>query len=83
MPFGIGLDVPPDTTLEDDPKPYLYCGSMKAWPKSSFNSYQDVLFRDFVLCRPCDRHCLSIRLGHTLSTIDLMVSGNYGTFFIE
>lgn len=52
--FGGLPDVPPDTTPEDDPEPFPYCGPAKARPKPSFNPYRDVLLGDFVLCRPCD-----------------------------
>ena len=30
MSFGVGHHVSPDTTPEDDPEPYPYCGSAKA-----------------------------------------------------
>ena len=30
MSSGVGLDVTPDTTPEDDPEPYPYCGPAKA-----------------------------------------------------
>ena len=36
---GVGHDVSPDTTLEDDPEPYLYCGPVKVRPKTCFNPY--------------------------------------------
>ena len=52
MSSGVGLDVSSDTTLEDDPEPYPYCGPAKLWPKPCFNPYRDVLLGDFVLCRP-------------------------------
>ena len=39
MSSGIGLDVTPDTTPEDDPEPYPYCGPVKSWPRPCFNSY--------------------------------------------
>ena len=33
MFFAVGHDVSPNTTLEDDPEPYPYCGPAKARPK--------------------------------------------------
>ena len=46
---GVGFDVSPDTTSEDDPEPYPYCGPTKSWPKPCFNPYRDVLLGDFVV----------------------------------
>ena len=83
MSSGIRLDVSPDTTPEDDPKPYSYCGPAKSWPKPSFNPYRDVLLGDFVLCHPCDGHRLFVWLGRALSTVDLFPNSNYGTFVVE
>ena len=60
MPSGVGLDVSSDTTPEDDPEPYPYCGPVKSRPKPRFNPYRDVLLGDFVLCRPCDGHRLPV-----------------------
>ena len=81
--LGVGLDVTSDTTLEDDPEPYPYCGPTKLLPRPHFNPYQDVLFGDFMLCRPCDRHHLPMWLGRALSTVDLFPSSNYETFVVE
>ena len=39
MSSRVGPDVSPNTTLEDDPEPYLYCGDTKARPKPYFNPY--------------------------------------------
>ena len=83
MSSGVGLDVTPDTTLEDDPEPYPYCGPAKSWPRPRFDPYRDVLLGDFVLCRPCDGHCLPVWLGHASSTVDLSPGSNYGTFVVE
>ena len=54
MSSGVGLDVSPDTTPEDDPEPYPYCGPAKSQPKPHINPYRDVFLGDFVLCCPCD-----------------------------
>ena len=83
MSPSVGLDVSSDITPEDDPEPYPYCGPTKSWPKPSFNPYRDVLFKDFVLCRPCDGHRLPVWLGHASSTVDLSLGSNYGIFFVE
>ena len=83
MSSGVGLDVTPDTTLEDDPEPYPYCGPAKSRPRPRFNPYRDVLLGDFVLCRPSDRHRLPVWLGRASSTVDLSPSTNYGTFIVE
>ena len=60
MSSGVGLDVTPDTTPEDDPEPYPYCGPVKSRPRPLFNPFRDVLLGDFVLCRPYDGHCLPV-----------------------
>ena len=83
MSSGVGHDVSPDTTPEDDPKPYPYCGPAKARPKPCFNPYRDVLLRDFVLCRPCDGHRLPVWLGCAISTVELTAGATYGTFVVE
>ena len=83
MSFGVGLDVSSDITPQDNPEPYPYCGPTKPRPKPRFNSYRDVLFGDFVLCRPCDGHCLPVWLGRASSTVDLSPDSNYGTFVVE
>ena len=83
MSSGVGLDITPDTTPEDDPEPYPYCGPAKSRPRPHFNPYQDVLLGDFVLCRPCDGHRLPVWLGRALSTVDLSPGSNYGTFVVE
>ena len=83
MSFGVQHDVSPDTTPEDDPEPYPYCGSTKAWPKPCFNPYRDVLLGDFVLCQPYNRHRLPVWLSHAKSTIELSAGSNYGTFVVE
>ena len=83
MSSGVGLDVIPDTTHEDDPEPYPYCGPAKSRPRPRFNPYRDVLLGDFVLCRPCDGHCLPVWLGRASSTVDLSPGSNYGTFVVE
>ena len=83
MSSGVGLDVTPDTTPEDDPEPYPYCGLAKSRPRPRFNLYRDVLLGDFVLCRPCDGHRLPVWLGWASSTVDLSPSTNYGTFVVE
>ena len=83
MSSRVGLDVSPDTTPEDDPQPYPYCGSMKAWPKPCFNPYRDVLLRDFVLCQPCDGYRLYMSFGRAISTVELFIDSNYGTFVVE
>ena len=83
MSFGVGLDVSPNSTPEDDPGPYSYCGPAKSRPKPGFNSYRDILLGDFVLCRPYDGHCLSMWLGCTLLIVDLSLGSNYGTFVVE
>ena len=83
MSSYVGLDVSPDITPKDDPEPYLYCNPAKSRPKPCFNPYRDVLLGDFVLCRLCDRHCLLLRLGRALSTVDLSFGSNYGTFVVE
>ena len=51
MSSGIDLDVTPDTTPEDDPEPYSYCGPAKSMPRPRFNPYQDVLL--WRLCALC------------------------------
>ena len=83
MSFGIRHDVSPDTTSEDDPKPYSYCGLTKAQPKPCFNPYRDVLLGHFVLCQPCDRHRLPVWFGRAISTVELCAGSNYGTFVVE
>ena len=83
MSFGIGPDVSLNTILEDDLKPYPYCGHAKARPKPYFNPYQDVLLGDFVLCRPYNGHRLLMWLGRAISTIELSARSNYGTFTVE
>ena len=79
MFYGVGLDISPDTTPENDPESYLY----KVQPKPHFNPYRDVLFGDFVLCRPCNGHRLLVWLGCALSTVNLSAGSNYGTFVVE
>ena len=83
MSLGIGLDVSLDTTLEDDPEPYPYCGLAKSRPRPHFNPYRDVFLGDFVLCRPYDGHRLSVWLGRASSIVDLSPGSNYGTFVVE
>ena len=83
MSSDVGPDVSSDTTPKDDPKPYPYCGPTKLQPKPHFNPYQDVLFGDFVLCCPCDGHCLSMCPCHALSIVDLSPGSNYETFIVE
>ena len=83
MSFGVGHDVSPDTTPEDDPEPYPYYGPAKAQPKPCFNSYRDVLLGDFVLCPPCDGHRLPMWLGCAILTVELIVGATYGTFVVE
>ena len=83
MSSGVGLDVSPDTTLEDDPEPYPYCGPTKSWPKPYFNPYRDVLLGDFVLCHPYDGHRLPVWLDCASSTVDLSPGSNYRTFVVE
>ena len=39
MSSGVDLDVTPDTTPEDDPEPYPYCGPAKSRPRPRFNPY--------------------------------------------
>ena len=60
MSYGVGSDISSDTTPEDDLEPYPYCGPAKLWLKPHFNPYRDVLHGDFVLCRPCNGHCLPV-----------------------
>ena len=83
MSLAVGVDVSPDTTLEDDPEPYPYCGPAKLRPRARFNPYRDVLLGDFVLCHPCDGHRLLVWLGRALSTVDLSPGSNYETFVVE
>ena len=83
MSSGVGLDITPDTTPEDDPEPYPYCGPVKSRPRPRFNPYRDVLLGDFVLCRPCNGHHLPVWLGRASSTVDLSLGSNYGTFVVE
>ena len=83
MSSRVGHNVSSDITPEDDPKPCPYCGPVKSRPKPSFNPYRDVLLGDFVLCRPCDKHCLPVWLGRASSTVDLSPGSNYGTFVME
>ena len=83
MPSGVGLDVSSDITPEDDSEPYTYCGPAKLQPKPRFNPYRDILFGDFVLCRPCDGHRLPVWLGRASSTVDLSPGSNYGVFVVE
>ena len=83
MSSGVGLDVTPNTTSEDDPEPYAYCGPTKSRPRPHFNPYRDVLLEDFVLCRPCVGHCLLVWLGRASLTVDLSPGSNYGTFVVE
>ena len=83
MSSSVGLDVTPDTTLEDDPEPYPFCGLAKSRPKPHFNPYQDVLFGDFVLCHPCDGHRLPVWLGSASSTVDLSPDSNYENSVVE
>ena len=83
MSSGIGHDISPNTTPKDDPEPYPNCGLAKAWPKPYFNPYRDVLLRDFVLCQPCDKHCLLVWLGHAILIVELSAGSNYGSFVVE
>ena len=83
MSSGIGPNISPNTTFEDDPEPYPYCGPTKWQPKLCFNLYQDVFLGDFVLCRPCDGYRLHMWLGRVLLTVDLFPNSNYGTFVVE
>ena len=83
MYSGIGLDVTPDTTPEDDPEPYPYCGLAKSRPRPHFIPYRDVFLGDFVLCCPCNGHRLPMWLGRASSTVDLSPGSNYGTFVVE
>ena len=83
MSSRVRHDDSPDTTSEDDPKPYPYCGPAKAHRKPSFNPYRDVLLGDFVLCRPYDEHRLPMWLGRAISTVELSTGSNYGTFAVE
>ena len=83
MSSKVGYDVSPNTTPEDNTKPYLSYGPMKARPKPCFNLYQDVLLVDFVLCRPRDRHCFLVWLGCAISAVELSAGSNYGTFVVE
>ena len=83
MSSAIGLDVSLDITPEDDPEPYPYCGPAKSQPKPHFNPYRDVLFGDFVLCRPCNGHRLPVWLGCASSTVDLSPGSNYEAFVVE
>ena len=83
MSSGIGPDVSLDTIPKDDLEPYPYCGLAKSQPKPRFNPYRDVLLGDFVLCHPYDGHRLPVWLGRALSTIDLSLGSNYGTFVVE
>ena len=83
MSSYVGLDVSPDTTSEDDPEPYPYCGPTKSQPKPRFNPYRDVPLGDFVLCRPCDGHRLLVWLGRASSTVDLSPGSKYWTFVVE
>ena len=39
MSSGVGHDASLETTPEDDPEPYPYCGPAKAQPKPCFNPY--------------------------------------------
>ena len=83
MSSGVGHDVSPDTTLEDDPEPYPYCGLTKVQPKPCFNPYRDVLLGDFVLCWPYDRHRFHVWLGRAISIVESSADSNYGTFIVE
>ena len=83
MSSGIGHDVSPNTTPEDDLEPNPYYGPAKVRPKPYFNPYRDVLLGDFVLCRPCDRHRLPVWLGCAILTVELTARTNYGTFVVE
>ena len=83
MSSGVGHDVSPDTTPEDDSEPYPYYGPTKAWPEPSFNPYPDVFLGDFVLCRPYDGHRLPVWLGRAISIVELSAGSNYGTFVVE
>lgn len=83
IPSSVGPNVPPNTTSEDDPEPYPYCGPAKERPKPRFNPYRDVLLGDFMLCRPSDGHFLPMWLEHPLSSVDLKAGRNYGTFMVE
>lgn len=83
-PSGIDSPVSSDTTPEDDPEPYPYCGPAKERPKPCFNPYRDVLLGDFVLVRPSDGHKLPIWLGRALSTVQLdRNASDFGSFLVE
>ena len=36
-----------------------------------------------MLCRPYDKHCLSVWLVSIISIVELSTSSNYGTFLVE
>ena len=80
MSSCVGLDVSPNTIPKDDYEPYPYCGPARSLPKPRFNPYRDVFLRDFVLCRPCDGHRLSVWLGCALSTVDYPLVAIMGPF---
>lgn len=73
----------PDTTPEDDPEPFPFCGPAKERPAANFNPFRDVLVGDFVLCRPSHKHHLPVWLGRALTCVDLEAGPNYGTFTVE
>ena len=83
MSSGVGFDVTPNTTPEDDLEPYPYCGPAKSRSRLYLNPYRDVLLGNFVLCHPCDKHRLPMWLGRASSAVDLSPVSNYGTFVVE
>jgi hypothetical protein len=67
-----------DNTPEDDPDPYLFCGSAKDRLRPNFNPYRDVLLEDFVLCRPSHNNHLPMWLGRALTCVDNIPGDDYG-----
>ena len=83
MSSGVGPDVSPNTTPEDDSKTYSYCGLAKAQLKPYFNPYRDVFLGDFVLCWPYDGHCVPVWFGCAILLVELSAGSNYGTFIVD
>jgi len=50
--FGCSRNYHENIILENVVDAYQYCSRLRDWPKLIFNSFNDLLFGDFDLCRP-------------------------------